>query len=152
MHRSELSIHDILKPAFINSQVLVKANKLFLLILKMTDKVSTSLSLLRRLPPNKIEKNVSGLISLLPAETDELLQRVDQPLQIETDPNTVSFTIIALFYLVFSWYYFNSNSSKLFRAENSCFATIIEMAIAIDRHGLTSISQILMMAFCRVVV
>jgi len=52
------------------------------------DKISASLSLMRRLPPNRIEQNLNGLLNLIPAETDELLQRVDQPLQEATDPET----------------------------------------------------------------
>ena len=56
----------------------------------MADKVATALSLMRRLPPNKIEQNLSGLLNLLPAEQDELLQRIDQPLKVETDPKSVS--------------------------------------------------------------
>lgn len=43
---------------------------------------------MRRLPPNKIEQNLSGLLNLLPEETDELLQRVDQPLEETTDTLT----------------------------------------------------------------
>ncbi|CAM9097102.1 unnamed protein product [Ectocarpus fasciculatus] len=39
---------------------------------------------MRRLPPNKIEQNLSGLLNLLPEDTDELLQRVDQPLEEST--------------------------------------------------------------------
>ena len=45
---------------------------------------------MRRLPPNKIEQNLNGLLNLIPEETDELLQRVDQPLKEGTDPETVS--------------------------------------------------------------
>ena len=45
---------------------------------------------MRRLPPNKIEQNLSGLLNLLPEETDELLQRVDQPLKEVVDTETVS--------------------------------------------------------------
>mmetsp|Transcript_10741 Transcript_10741/g.17522 ORF Transcript_10741/g.17522 Transcript_10741/m.17522 type:complete len:277 (+) Transcript_10741:111-941(+) len=52
------------------------------------DKVSASLSLMRRLPPNKIEQNLNGLLNLIPDETDELLQRVDQPLKEENDAET----------------------------------------------------------------
>lgn len=52
------------------------------------DKISASLSLMRRLPPNRIEQNLNGLLNLLPEETDELLQRVDQPLQEATDTET----------------------------------------------------------------
>jgi capping protein beta len=36
---------------------------------------------MRRMPPNKIEQNLSGLLNLVPDATDELLQRVDQPLE-----------------------------------------------------------------------
>ena len=54
----------------------------------MTDKISTCLSLMRRLPPNKIEQNVSGLVNLVPEETEELLQRIDQPLQESIDKET----------------------------------------------------------------
>ena len=46
---------------------------------------------MRRLPPNKIEQNLNGLLNLLPDEADELLQRVDQPLNETTDPDTVLF-------------------------------------------------------------
>lgn len=43
------------------------------------------MSLMRRLPPAKIEQNLSGLLNLLPDDTDELLQRIDQPLQESVD-------------------------------------------------------------------
>lgn len=49
---------------------------------------------MRRLPPNKIEQNLNGLLNLIPEETDELLQRVDQPLKEGTDPETVRATQI----------------------------------------------------------
>jgi capping protein beta len=52
------------------------------------DKITASLSLMRRLPPNKIEQNLNGLLNLIPEETDELLQRVDQPLKEATDPES----------------------------------------------------------------
>lgn len=52
------------------------------------DKISCSLALMRRLPPNKIEQNLSGLLNLVPDETDELLQRVDQPLEESMDPES----------------------------------------------------------------
>ena len=45
---------------------------------------------MRRLPPNKIEQNMSGLLNLLPDETDELLQRIDQPLEESVDTSNVS--------------------------------------------------------------
>jgi len=60
---------------------------------------------MRRLPPNKIEQNLNGLLNLIPEETDELLQRVDQPLKEGTDPETVSLTLasfpISRFLIVF---------------------------------------------------
>jgi capping protein beta len=45
---------------------------------------------MRRLPPNKIEQNLNGLLNLVPEETDEILQRVDQPVQEALDTDTVS--------------------------------------------------------------
>lgn len=44
---------------------------------------------MRRLPPNKIEQNINGLLNLVPEATDEILQRVDQPLQEALDTDTV---------------------------------------------------------------
>jgi len=52
------------------------------------EQISASLSLMRRLPPSKIEQNLSGLLNLLPDETDELLQRIDQPLEESVDTVT----------------------------------------------------------------
>ena len=45
-------------------------------------KISHCLSLMRRLPPSKIEQNLSGLLNLAPSLSDELLQRIDQPLEV----------------------------------------------------------------------
>jgi len=39
---------------------------------------------MRRLPPSKIEQNLAGLLNLTPASTDELLQRIDQPLTLSS--------------------------------------------------------------------
>ena len=47
--------------------------------------VATSIGLMRRLPPAKIEQNLSGLVNLLPDDQEELLQRIDQPLEVATD-------------------------------------------------------------------
>lgn len=44
---------------------------------------------MRRLPPNKVEQNLSGLVNLLPNDADELLQRVDQPLKELIDTESV---------------------------------------------------------------
>jgi capping protein beta len=43
---------------------------------------------MRRLPPNKVEQNVNALLNLLPDDQDELLQRIDQALEVETDTDT----------------------------------------------------------------
>ena len=55
----------------------------------MADTIATSLNLMRRMPPNKVEQNLSGLLNLLPEEQDELLQRIDQPLQEAVDSDNV---------------------------------------------------------------
>ena len=52
-------------------------------------KIATSLSLMRRLPPSKIEQNLTGLLNLVPEEADEISQRVDQPLQEALDTEMV---------------------------------------------------------------
>ncbi|KAJ8599935.1 hypothetical protein CTAYLR_002796 [Chrysophaeum taylorii] len=52
------------------------------------DPISCALSIMRRMPPNKIEHNLSGLLNLIPEHTDELLQRVDQPLEEAIDAET----------------------------------------------------------------
>jgi len=52
------------------------------------DPITSSLSIMRRMPPNKIEQNLSGLLNLIPEQTDELLQRVDQPLEEATCAQT----------------------------------------------------------------
>lgn len=52
------------------------------------EKVAASLSLMRRLPPNNVQQNLSGLLNLVPEETDELLQRIDQPLEVSIDSET----------------------------------------------------------------
>ena len=57
---------------------------------------------MRRLPPNKVEQSLSGLLNLIPQETDELLQRVDQPLEEAVDPESVCLTPqkIISFYII----------------------------------------------------
>lgn len=50
--------------------------------------ITASLAIMRRMPPNKIEQNLSGLLNLIPDQTDELLQRVDQPLEEATCADT----------------------------------------------------------------
>ncbi|GFQ66635.1 f-actin-capping protein subunit beta [Trichonephila clavata] len=46
-----------------------------------------ALDLMRRLPPQQIEKNLSDLIDLVPSLCEDLLSSVDQPLKIARDKN-----------------------------------------------------------------
>ncbi len=43
--------------------------------------LDAALDLVRRLPPNNVVSNLSALLDLAPELTEELLTRVDQPLQ-----------------------------------------------------------------------
>lgn len=47
-----------------------------------------ALDLMRRLPPQQIEKNLIDLIDLAPTLCEELLSSVDQPLKIAKDKET----------------------------------------------------------------
>ncbi|KDR21348.1 F-actin-capping protein subunit beta isoform X2 [Zootermopsis nevadensis] len=52
----------------------------------MTDQqMDCALDLMRRLPPQQIEKNLSDLIDLVPSLCEDLLSSVDQPLKIAKD-------------------------------------------------------------------
>ena len=44
-----------------------------------------ALDLMRRLPPQQVEKNLSDLIDIVPDLTEELLAAVDQPLKVVRD-------------------------------------------------------------------
>lgn len=79
---------------------------------------------MRRLPPNKVEHNVTGLTNLLPEETDELLQRIDQPLQEAMDTDTV--WRIFTFQILFPPSTLRA-FTLAYRGGSSCFAIIIEM-------------------------
>jgi hypothetical protein len=84
--------------------------------------IATCLSIMRRLPPSKIEQNltgilqyvsskrisddlirrITGLLNLVPEEADEISQRVDQPLQEAYDTDTVRILYaLAIFYNLF---------------------------------------------------
>lgn len=52
------------------------------------EQLTSALNIMRRMPPSKIEQSLSGLINLVPEMTDDLLQRVDQPLQVAVDSKT----------------------------------------------------------------
>ena len=47
-----------------------------------------ALDLMRRLPPQQIEKNLGDLIDLVPSLCEDLLSSVDQPLKIAKDKQT----------------------------------------------------------------
>lgn len=51
----------------------------------MTDALSLSLDLIRRLPPTAISNNLDLLVSLCPSLADDLYSSVDQPLKIRID-------------------------------------------------------------------
>ena len=55
-------------------------------IRRMTEQqLDCALDLMRRLPPQQIEKNLSDLIDLVPDLCEDLLSSVDQPLKIARD-------------------------------------------------------------------
>lgn len=55
----------------------------------MTDRqLDYALDLMRRLPPQQVEKNLSDLIDLVPELCEDLLSSVDQPLKIARDKTT----------------------------------------------------------------
>lgn len=54
----------------------------------MTDQqLDRALDLMRRLPPQEIEKNLEALIDLVPELCEDLLSSIDQPLKIRRDPH-----------------------------------------------------------------
>lgn len=50
------------------------------------DVIMSCLNLMRRMPPDNVQKDLCGLLNLAPFATEEILQRVDQPLQEAVDP------------------------------------------------------------------
>ena len=55
------------------------------IIFQTEQQLDCALDLMRRLPPQQIEKNLSDLIDLVPDLCEELLSSIDQPLKIATD-------------------------------------------------------------------
>ncbi|KAJ0399067.1 hypothetical protein P43SY_008687 [Pythium insidiosum] len=49
--------------------------------------LTACLNLMRRMPPRHVEQDLYSLTRLAPTLTDELYQRVDQPLQVAVDPS-----------------------------------------------------------------
>jgi capping protein beta len=54
----------------------------------LEQQLDCALDLMRRLPPQEIEKNLSSLIELVPDLCEDLLSSVDQPLKIARDSET----------------------------------------------------------------
>ena len=48
-------------------------------------RLESALDLHRRLPPDMVERNLSNMIDLAPDLTEDLLERVDQPLRLMRD-------------------------------------------------------------------
>ncbi|RLV93201.1 hypothetical protein DV515_00013515 [Chloebia gouldiae] len=70
--------------------VLLELERLWMCILVQKSSLSDqqldcALDLMRRLPPQQIEKNLSDLIDLVPSLCEDLLSSVDQPLKIARD-------------------------------------------------------------------
>jgi hypothetical protein len=51
----------------------------------MASPAEAALELMRRLPPERVVENLSAVLAAAPELTEELLSRVDQPLQVATD-------------------------------------------------------------------
>ena len=50
-----------------------------------SQKLDYALDLMRRLPPQQIEKNLTNLIDLVPNLCEDLLSAIDQPLKVSRD-------------------------------------------------------------------
>lgn len=64
---------------------ILKIKSYLILMLKTEQQMDCALDLMRRLPPQQIEKNLSDLIDLVPSLCEDLLSSVDQPLKIAKD-------------------------------------------------------------------
>lgn len=73
-------MHNKLKVANISKNV----NQNYIL-LQSELQMDCALDLMRRLPPQQIEKNLIDLIDLVPGLCEDLLSSVDQPLKIAKD-------------------------------------------------------------------
>ena len=61
-------------------------NEIIIIFLQKTDQqLDCALDLMRRLPPQQIEKNLSDLIDLVPDLCEDLLSSIDQPLKVASD-------------------------------------------------------------------
>jgi len=53
--------------------------------MESSSKIIPALNILRRLPPSKVRQNIAAVATLRPELQEEILQRVDQPLELELD-------------------------------------------------------------------
>jgi len=53
--------------------------------MESASKIIPALNILRRLPPSKVRQNIAAVATLRPELQEEILQRVDQPLELELD-------------------------------------------------------------------
>jgi len=58
------------------------------------EQLTSALNLMRRMPPSSVENSLAGLIELVPDLTEELLNHVDQPLKIQSDPKLAKHFIL----------------------------------------------------------
>ena len=66
----------------------ISVYKMLLMLLQGDQQLDCALDLMRRLPPQQIEKNLGDLIDLVPSLCEDLLSSVDQPLKIAKDKQT----------------------------------------------------------------
>lgn len=60
----------------------------------MSDQLEVALDLMRRLPPQRIDKSLADLLDLLPDCVEDLLSSVDQPLRMLQDSETGKFFLL----------------------------------------------------------
>lgn len=60
----------------------------------MGDELDYALDLMRRLPPQKIDKSLADLLDLLPDHVEDLLSKIDQPLRMLQDSETGKYFLL----------------------------------------------------------
>lgn len=88
--------------------------------------LNSSLNLMRRMPPAATEANLTGLINLLPDLTDDLLQRIDQPLKTAVDPSNGRTYVLCDY----------NRDGDSYR-----YYCLIRYGLLVDHHGVIDISR-----------
>lgn len=83
-YKSFITFHS----AYKNYSQISSLSSLYTFVQQMEQQLDCALDLMRRLPPQQIERNLSDLIDLVPSLCEELLSSVDQPLKIARDKNS----------------------------------------------------------------